>query len=171
MIPMVDLVEKFSKLPVGCKLTVVFDSACAYFPNFASNGVEYPATYAQFAEPQVPSSVATQRYLSLPPFPLKRPHQANGAPSNRPVQAKIHVLSGCYQTEACAEFPIEGVQQGMFTYCILEAVREGQWMGSIENVRQFCEKRMSDMKGYHPTKQNMFVQVGSNLGPNEVFLV
>merc|ERR1711957_680050 len=120
LVPLVELLNTLTRLPSGCKATVVLDCGHSVVPGVAARS---PAPVAFPRRPipdlaQLPAAgnrnvafASQPRYMDLPARPMLPTSVA--APGT--VSCSCQCFSACEFEQCCAELPIEGAVQGAFT--------------------------------------------------------
>lgn len=146
LVPLTEVSQALSKLPAGCKATVVLDCCHSSLPGVGSK--PQPAMF-QWAQMQPAAFAgmdqmadARARRMVLPSIPLQAP-QAIEVPA---IECSLTCYSACYQAQWCGELPIEGVVQGAFTWAWVKAMVAGNCEGSVSQVKASLQASIGDLQ-------------------------
>ncbi|CAE7424281.1 MCA1 [Symbiodinium sp. CCMP2592] len=146
LVPLTEVSQALSKLPAGCKATVVLDCCHSSLPGVGSK--PQPAMF-QWAQMQPAAFAgmdemadARARRLVLPSIPLRAP-QAIEVPA---IECSLTCYSACHQAQWCGELPIEGVVQGAFTWAWVKAMVAGNCEGSVSQVKASLQASIGDLQ-------------------------
>ena len=194
-----ELTERFTVgVPHGCRVTCIFDAACAYLPNVAkagspTSGNHFPTCFTRFPDPKLPihtdpnKDAVRLRYLPLPPFPIQRcgipvtsPNVlVRSPPESLPenvltasiAASRVQGFSASHPTEAAAEVSIEGIHYGIFTHSFVRAMAEARWEGSSLSVFKKAGEYATKLLEHHGlAEQHALFQIGGQAREDELFM-
>ncbi|CAE7852416.1 EMB2654 [Symbiodinium necroappetens] len=146
LVPLTEVSQALSKLPAGCKATVVLDCCHSSLPGVGSKPQPAMFQWAQmqpaaFAGMDQMADVRARR-LVLPSIPLRAP-QSIEVPA---IECSLTCYSACHQAQWCGELPIEGVVQGAFTWAWVKAMVAGNCEGSVSQVKASLQASIGDLQ-------------------------